>query len=237
MEQPTNGDARTIRTVKLWIKAFIPGTYEHAAIVPGDGAHSGKTMLNSLWVVNRCFLTDQRAFSSDIHAEARMHSEIEFDLAKGKENYQFHHCYETIEVDCKTGIEKCRAHGSTTRMQFHDIEVSADKKLYRMEIKAGSRNPCVKIARIKVTPSLDYAGSITIACTDDPCKAIVTFRGKVEEYPAFEMYARANDGPIETVFQVDVAPSATVSDLRGAPAREVTGSAEICTREPSTAGD
>src|SRR5664279_4022356 len=90
---------RSVRTVKLWIKAFIPSTYERAVVVSGTGAHAGKTMVTGSWVMNRCFLTDQRSFSSDIHADARMHSEIEIDVAKGKETYQFHHCYDTIEID------------------------------------------------------------------------------------------------------------------------------------------
>lgn len=234
MEQ-SQPSTRGIRTVKLWIKAFIPSTYENAKVVPGEGEHAGKTMLNSLWLINRCFLTDQRSFSSDIHAEARMHSEIEIDFAKGKETYQFHHCYDTIEIDCKNGKEKCRGQGSTDRMNFHDVAFSEDKNVCTMTIKAGSRNPCLRVARIKVTPSLDYMGEITITRTDDPSRAIVTFNGKIEKYPAFEMYAVANDGDVKTVFQVDVAPSATIGDLPGGPAREVYGRAEICTRIASAA--
>src|SRR5690606_31744767 len=111
MEQPTSGDARTIRTVKLWIKAFIPNTYAHAITVPGEGAHSSKAMLNGPWMVNLCVLTDQRGVSSEMHGDGRMRSEIEVDLAKGKEISQFHHCYVTGEVLCNPGIERCRARG------------------------------------------------------------------------------------------------------------------------------
>src|SRR3954469_4004221 len=107
--QSQEPSSRTIRTVKLWIKAFIPGTYERVAVVPPGGVHAGKTMLTSSGLVNRTFLTDQRGFSTDIHAEARMHSEIEIDVDKGRETFQFHHCYDTVEVDPKTGEEKCRA--------------------------------------------------------------------------------------------------------------------------------
>ncbi len=233
--QSANG--RSIRTIKLWLKAFVPNTDELARPVLGDGEHAGKTMLNHLWLTNRCFLTDQRSFSNDIHAEARMHSEIEIDLAKGKETYQFHHCYDTIEVDCRTGAEKCRAQGSTSRMNFHDFEVEREKQLYTVHIKAASKNPCIKIGALKITPNLDFTGVIHIAMTEDPSRAIVTFTGKVEEYPAFEMYACANNGTAETVFQVDVAPRGAISDLPGGPTREIFGRAELCTNVPLPADD
>src|SRR5215216_2660517 len=114
---------RTIRTVKIWIKAFIPGMIEGAALVPGTGEHAGKTMITNPGLVSRSFLTDQRGFSADIHADARMHSEIEIDVNKGRETFQFHHCYDTIEVDAKTGEEKCRAQGDTSEMRFYDFKV------------------------------------------------------------------------------------------------------------------
>jgi hypothetical protein len=222
-------NGHSIRTIKLWIKAFIPSSYEHARIVPGMGEHAGKTMLTSLWMVNRSFLTDQRTFSSDIHAEARMHSEIEIDVVKRKEVYQFHHCYDTIEIDSRTGEEKCRAQGNTRRMKFHDFESAPDGRIYTMRIKAGSKNPCVKIARVRVSPNLDYHGDIRVVVLDDPGKAVVTFSGKIENYPAFEMYVSANNGEPYPVFQVDVAPNAHVGDLRGGPTRPVSGQVEIST--------
>src|SRR5664279_4656707 len=218
---------RSVRTVKLWIKAFIPSTYERAVVVPGTGAHAGKTMVTGSWVMNRCFLTDQRSFSSDIHADARMHSEIEIDVTKGKEIYQFHHCYDTIEIDPHNGIERCRAQGDTSEMRFYDFKVGTRQKRYTLKIKAGSKNPCIRIAGVNIAPNLDYLGSITVVVTDDPSHAIVTFSGKIEKYPAFEMYASANDGEAQTLFQVDVAPDSGVGDLPGAPERSVSGKAEL----------
>lgn len=217
----------TIRTIKIWIKAFIPSDYAGSTTVPGTGAHAGKTAITDLWLLNRCFLTDQRSFSSDIHAEARMHCEIGIDVAKSKEIYQFHHCYDTIEVDCKGGHEKCRAQGSTKDMKFHDFEVSTDKTRYEMQIKAASKNPCVKIGPVALSPNLDFEGKITVALADDQARAIVTFDGNVEMYPAFEMYASVNDGQPEMVFQIGVAPEAGVAELAGGPERVVTGKAEL----------
>jgi hypothetical protein len=222
--QPTG---QAIRKIKLWIKVFIPNTGAEVTVVAGSGAHAGKTAVSIAWFGSRCFLTDQRGFSSDIHAEARMHSEIEIDLAKGKETYQFHHCYDTIEVACKTGEERCRGQGDTSQMQFHDIEIAPDRTRARLKIKAGSKNPCVRIGVLKVAPNVDYTGAISIEISDDQRSAIVTFQGKVERYPAFEMYASANDGEPYTVFRVDAAPESGIRDLPGAPERPVYGRAEI----------
>ncbi len=218
---------RTIRTVKLWIKAFIPNDYERATVVPGSGAHAGKTAITDLWLLNRCFLTDQRGFSSDIHAEARMHCEVGIDIAKGRESYQFHHCYDTIEVDCKGGHEKCRAQGNTKDMRFNGFVVSEDKQRFTLKIDAGSKNPCVKIGPLAVSPNLDFSGEITVSILEDPTRAVVTFEGRVEMYPAFEMYASANDGEAQTVFQIGVAPEAGIGQIAGKPERSVSGKADL----------
>lgn len=225
--QSQESASRTIRTIKLWIKAFIPGTYEQVALVPPGGAHAGKTMLTSSRLVSRTFLTDQRSFSADIHAEARMHSEIEIDVDKGRETFQFHHCYDTVEVDPRTGEEKCRAQGDTSDMRFYDFKVAPDQRRYTVRIKAGSKNPCVKIGALNLAANLDYEGGITITVGDDPSTAIVTFSGKVEKYPAFEMYASANNGEPQILFQVGVAPNADAGDLPGKPERSLTGKAQL----------
>jgi len=218
---------RTIRTVKLWIKAFVPGAYEDTVIVPGKGEHAGKTMIQNAWLLSRNFLTDQRSFSADIHADARMHSEIEIDVVKGRENYQFHHCYDTVEIDPKTGEEKCRAQGDTSEMRFFDFKVAPDQRRYTVRIKAGSKNPCVKVGVLNLAPNLDYEGGITVIVGDDPTTAMVTFSGRVEKYPAFEMYASANNGEPQMIFQMGVAPSADIGDILGKPERSVTGKAQL----------
>ena len=225
--QSQESTSRTIRTIKLWMKAFIPSTYEKVALVPPGGVHAGKTMLTDSWLVDRTFLTDQRGFSADIHAEARMHSEIEIDVVKGRENYQFQHCYDTVEVDPKTGEEKCRAQGDTSEMRFYDFKVAPDQRRYTVRIKAGSKNPCVKIGALNLAPNLDYEGGITITVGDDPTTAVVTFAGKVETYPAFEMYASANNGEPQIVFQMGIAPNAEVADILGKPERSVTGKVQL----------
>lgn len=213
-----------IKTMKLWLKAFVPGSYDHAIAVPGTGEHAGKTML---MLLNRAFLTDQRSFSNDIHAIARMHSEIEIDLVRGKQVYEFHHCYETIEVDVKTGEEKCRKLGDTENMHFSDVEIHDDKLGCSFALKASSKNPCISIATVKIMPNLDYEGTIRITCAEDRKSAAVSFEGLVEAYPAYEMYAAVNGGEPQTIFQVPIAEGASRADILGAPTRIVSAQVQV----------
>lgn len=207
-----------IKTIKLWLKAFVPGSYDQAITVPGTGEHAGKTMH---MLLNRAFLTDQRGFSSDIHAVARMHSEIEIDLVRGKQVYEFHHCYEMIEVDVRTGEEKCRKLGDTENMHFSDVEFHEDRSGCSFALKASSKNPCISIATVKIMPNLDYEGTIRITLTQERKGADVSFEGLVEAYPAFEMYAAVNGGAPQTIFQLPIAEGASAADLIGAPNRRI----------------
>jgi hypothetical protein len=207
-----------IKTIKLWIKAFVPNTIDGGGLVPGTGEHAGKPMHV---LFNRAFLTDERSFSSDIHASARMHSEIEIDLVRRKHVYEFHHCYETVEVDTKTGAEKCRKLGDAENMHFSDVEFFEDEIGCSFAVKASSKNPCISIATVKIMPNLDYEGTIRITLTEDRKSADVSFEGLVEAYPAFEMYLSINNGDAQPVFQVPIAEGATPSAMMGPPNRPV----------------
>jgi hypothetical protein len=220
----TGFDGAAIRTIKIWMKAFVPGEYEQAAFVPGTGEHAGKTML---MLLKRAFLTDQRDFSDDIHAPARMHSEMEVDLVRGKQVYEFHHCYETIEVDPNSGKEKCRKSGGTENMRFKDVEFWENGLGFSVALKASSKNPCISVATVKIMPNLDYEGTIRVALTEDRKSAAVSFDGLVETYPAFEMYAAVNGGQPQTIFQVPIAEGATAAALMGPPTRHVSETVHV----------
>lgn len=210
-----------IHTVKLWVNAFIPSTYAGAQLIEA-GDHAGKTMLTTLWVVNRCFLTDDREFSPDLHAMSRMHSEIEIDVQRKKVIYEFHHCHETVEIDCATGEERCRAFGDTKNMVFENFVAEGDGETYRVDLKASAKNPCLKVANVKVSPNVDLFGTITIKLNWDGSGAAVRFEGMIETYPAFEMYAAFNGSEVGTpIFQIDVEDGATAANITGPPTRPV----------------
>jgi hypothetical protein len=219
--QPSNAVNETaIQTIKIWLKAFIPRNVMTWETVPGNGQHAGKTMLPSPGPATPCYLTDQRDFDSNIDAQARMHSEIEFDIPARKITRELHKCYETIEIDCKTGEETCRQSAKTDDMQFSQFRLLDNGFTLAVKLEGSSRNPCLKVANVKVSPNLDYSGTITITLRDE-AHAIVQFEGYIEVYPAFEMYVAVNDGKPHPLFQESVVPGAGVETLLGPPAREI----------------
>lgn len=216
-----SGTATRIHTIKLWVNAFIPSDYADAQPVPA-GEHAGKTMLTTLWFVNRCFLTDERGFSPDLHAKSRLHSEIEIDVAKQKVVYEFHHCHETIEIDCATGAEKCRARGDTHHMLFENFVATDHGGAFTVDLKASAKNPCLTVANVQVSPNVDLYGTITARLNWDATEARIRFEGMIERYPAFEMYAAFNGSEAgKPIFQIGVEPEATAANITGAPTRPV----------------
>jgi hypothetical protein len=222
MPEPGHIPSAQIHTVKLWLKSFIPRDIDSAVPVPG-GPHAGKTMLPTPGPVNACFLTDQRGFSDDIHASARLHSEIEIDVTGRKMLREYHECFETIQVDRETGEELCRKHSSTERMKFDDFKAAEVDGCLTLTVvlNAASKNPCLEIASIKVSPNVDLSGTLTVALRDAGQAALVAFDGVIETYPAFEMYVSVNGGPAQTVFREDVVPDATPANLVGPPSRSL----------------
>ncbi len=176
---PTSG---AIRTVKVWLNAFIPGIVTGKTL-PAPGPYAGKTMLNGP-IFSQCYLTDNRTFDSFIHAPSRMHSEIEIDVSGPTEVFQWHYCYPTHEIDCTTGAAVCTRSGRTTDMSFSRLRGSSTSKI-QVNLKGASNNPCYT-----GSPDIDYEGTITI----DVGRRTVEFAGKIDEFPAFEMYATANGG-------------------------------------------
>jgi hypothetical protein len=224
---PENNPRERIQTIRLWIKAFIPTSIEPSAIVPGSGEHGGKVMLPAPGPIRRCFLTDQRDFDDNINARARMHSEIEFDMLHGAIIHQYHQCFETIEVDCDTGEERCRESADTDKMRFHNFQVSDGGNRLSIELEGSTKNPCMEIASLKVSPNLDYDGTITVELDGERRAAVINFEGRIEIYPAFEMYVMVNGGTPETVFRAPVVPGSTALDLVGAPARPISRSIQV----------
>ena len=103
-------NACRVRTVTVWINAFIPRN------VPGFTIPYPKdptlTMIHGPFnAVSDCFLTDQRSFSSNIAAPSRLHSEITIDLTRREVVSQDSLSYPTHEVDCEDGDEECKAKG------------------------------------------------------------------------------------------------------------------------------
>lgn len=198
-------------SVKVWVKAFIPGSYH--GNIDGTGAASGRRLLPgpSSWF-NDCFHTDDRDFSNDITAPSRLHSEFELDLRSGHLS-EVHFCGETVEYDCEDGDEECRdtATGQMawTNLRQHNGDILVD-------LSGAAGNPCFSGA-----PEIDYEGTVVI----DVSAHTITFNGLVNGFPAYEGYATINGGAGEVLFQYG--PRGGPSDLAGSAGDPVFGSASF----------
>jgi hypothetical protein len=195
--------------------------------MPGDDPHRGKTVLPAPGPVNACFLTDGRDFSDDIQAKARMHSEIDIQFHAQPFPHEAHWCSDTVQVDCATGEELCRETPDNSQMRFSNFHISQDGRQISFDLKASSKNSCLKVAELKISPNLDYEGAFTITLGHDLTSAVITFEGKIEVYPAFEMYVSVNGGVPQTMLREDVMPGTSPLNLVGAPARPIRCQLEV----------
>jgi hypothetical protein len=211
----------SINSIDIWLNAFIPSS---ACITKGD-----------VFVVEgppgplpRFFAGDQREFSDQREASARMHSEVRIE-GLGSDNpsivSQTNRCGESQEIDHEGNVVAA-ATASASRMFFTNLrgsqtvdpEGGVDNGIagsIQIDVVGSAGMPLVAVA-----PDIDYSGSITI----DRAEGNVLFRGAVSQFPAFEIYFSVNDRPTVTLAQL--APLVPL-DLFGAENRAIDASTRI----------
>jgi len=118
-------------------------------------------------------------------------------------------------------------------MHFDNFVAADAGGTFSIDLQASAKNPCLKVANVKLSPNVDLYGTITILLSADNSAATVRFEGMIETYPAFEMYVAFNGSDIgQPVFQLDVEEGATAASITGAPTRPVNVEALI-KREPA----
>ncbi|KAI6912618.1 hypothetical protein D0869_04229 [Hortaea werneckii] len=196
--------------VYFWINAFIPLHFED--VTKPWPKHPGKTMIEGLTtflpVFGGCFVGDQRGFSSDDKATARMHSrawvQIGPDMgSKGYKMQQQHFCSPTTKVDCDDGSIKDEGTAGNEGMKFTEVAGGSANRV-SLKLKAGAGNPLVPGA-----PKIDYEGVLTI----DRVKKFVEFSGKVDDFPSFEAYAMIDGKGPYKIKQLGPAPGSDPTSL------------------------
>ena len=196
-----------IRSVKVWINAFIPqNIHGYTQRVPA-GIHTGKTMIPGPNPLSDCYLTDQRDFSNQIHAKSRMHSEVKVDFSGSQPIItQWHNCDQTTELDCEDGAVESTAKGSISGMSFKLLPNSTPQRAI-VSFNCSASNPCAPTSSL--FGKIDYNGTLTI----DHAARSVKFDGKIDQFPAFEAYATINDGAGITLFREPPPAGNTVMNL------------------------
>lgn len=212
--------------IHVWIKAFIPGNVPGVTVtVPGAGQHSGKTMVPStFW--GDCFLTDQRDFDNALSAKARMTSHLVIEVSGKPAIVDMHHyCDITTEVDCEDGDEEGTGYGSTSKMKFGNLIQVGSPDIYTIFYSGVGSNPLV--AASALVGEIDIEGSFTVSVDMSNKNALISFQGKVDDFPAYEAYASDGSSAAEVLFRIGPRPGATALDLGGPATRTVAGSAYI----------
>jgi hypothetical protein len=182
-----------ILTFTFWLNAFIPGTI--AGLTTPVPSHAGLTMIHGpIPGVSDCFHTDQRDFSQDINASARLHSEVTVDFSGPTPGLAgiHHKCSPTIECDCEDGDEECNKAADTSEMSFTLLSGTSVHSA-SLKLVGAAHNGCVP-----GSPAIDYTGTIAVR-TD---ARSLEFDGFVDVFPAFEAYARINDGSPTRLFAI-----------------------------------
>lgn len=199
---------------KIWLNAFIPRDIPGLTMTVPGGPYVGSTMINGPLPISDCFLTDQRQFANDPTVSHRVQSFLIVDPKKQRIVEQRHHSDESIEVDCEDGAVEC------TRMGHPHAEVSLEHapgdKVY-VGLRGEANNGC-----FRGSPDIDYNGILEVDERDGLGLVSVSFSGRVEKFPDFEMYASAFHGQRNQV--VFLQPSSgRPRDLFGPPREFVWG--------------
>ncbi|HEY6155901.1 MAG TPA: DUF4157 domain-containing protein [Gemmatimonadales bacterium] len=206
--------------VKFWINAFIPSSIRGGKPVPKGPLH-GQTMFNGPFPWSDCFLTDNREFSSDITASARMHIEAQVAITRRDLTFSGSWSYPTREVDCEDGDIECDRR-ATPRALVTLVPnwppYQEDPDLFQLPVTGAANDPC-----FTGSPDLDVAGMVRI----DPRAQRLRFEGSIDPFPAFEMYAAVNDGPGRTVFTYMPSAKTTAWSLWGGASLAQSGSVAL----------
>ncbi|MFY0563516.1 peptidoglycan-binding protein [Archangium lansingense] len=211
----------SLRSITFWINAFIPDPATSPQFVlPAPGNSLGLSMVAipvnvpGLPVPTvRFFLGDNRGFSDDRNASARIHSLVEIVGLDGDPSALrsvINQCGASHELDARgqvissatapvDRIRFVKFRGNTTVDPEGGIIVdSPSARFVQIDYEAAANLPLVG-----GSPDIDMVGVIGI----DRDALTLRFRGSVDGFPAFEAYVSVNEGPPIMLFrELPVAP-------------------------------
>jgi hypothetical protein len=195
------------------------------------------------------YLTDQRTFSDSVTASCRMQSLVEFAVgSRVTISRQQHTSSGTTEVDLDTGAHLGYGVADMGGCSFSPLKVRESPRgvrrgqnEYRVPFggsatvnyptSAPPPDPTYETYLVGLAgdplvwaaADIDYVGMFGVTVDPrNPRRCNVEFTGSIDEFPAFECYARYN-GVTKTLFTSNPPKGNTVVDLLGGANRPVTG--------------
>jgi hypothetical protein len=189
-----------VTTVEIWVRSFIPNRHDtNPGYIRPVPNRPGQTMMSGPTPVNDCFLTDNRWFSSDPSASARIGARLVINTGATPTIVSASHPPSvSVEVDCEDGDEECRKPVDTSRSRVGPI--ARQGSTVRIKVHGEANNAC-----FAASPDIHYDGEFIV----DVAAGSIKFEGTIGQFPAFEAYARSGSGPVRTIFQLSPASGST----------------------------
>ena len=204
-----------VRSIVLWVNSFIPNNFGPVRTVPG-GPFAGRTMINGpVAGLSDCFLTDNRSFDNRMNGgfvpESRITAWVNVDVENATIMGQTVFSHPTVEVDCEDGDVECANTSQPRGPGFHNISRFGNR--ITLELRTSGSNPCFTLAPGILVPDIDFEGRISLDV--EPSGEVgVTFEGRVDAYPAYEIYvAPGEGGETKALLQRYPDPGSTARDL------------------------
>ena len=200
-----------IREIDLWMNVFIPDTLPGKYLRRAEfGPYKGRVFLKPPSIGpfapgSTSFKTDERSWrkSKSVGERfSRLHTAIWLGARpKAETSVTTRRVGKTIAIDRMDNVI-C----SKTAKVAQSLDVSKMKRIgsrsFAWDLTGFGRNPCNLPGMFnKLTPKIDYELRVKVAFERDRRAAKVEVAGMIDEFPAYEMYAKCNDGPTYTLFR------------------------------------
>ena len=197
---------------KVWAKAFIPNAgIDIAQPVPNDNEHTmiPGPHLAGIPLDDTCYNTNDRSFSDDVDADAKISLAVDFDVyGPGVANvsHDIPEAGETIRYDCSTGAVLAR--GKATVSDVSIGQVSYDGGIISFTFDGDASNPLISLPT-SLVPAIKIHGTITI----DTNKKTVEYKGTVAQFPSYEAYVSVDNAAAFPIFKMSPKSDATAWSL------------------------
>ena len=189
-------------STRFWINAFIP---DSVCVLKGD-LFAVEVPSSRPPFPNRFFAGDQRSFSDNLDASARMHSEVMIvglssDTPQIGEEKQI--CGESLELDEQGNILQ-GATAPTERMKFTNLRgsqtldaeggvVDGIPGSVQIDFFGSASLPLI------AAPDIDYSGTLVI----DRAEGNILVSGATDGFPAYEMYCSIDNGLVMSLARIN----------------------------------
>jgi len=206
-----------VQTVGLWLNAFIPGEVPGLTRVMDVGPYAGLSVVPTPVLPDflGCFLTDQRSFSDlegsgcGSHPSSRITAMCTVDVLSQTITSQSMFSCGTTHLDCSSGEVMCSQVAEVNGEGF--VVTNASRAGMSLRLRGWGHDPCIN-APAELVPDIDFAVHFDLSFEDSGAVRI-SADGAVEVFPAFEIYAMADNGSAVLLFDHFPDPGMTPGDL------------------------